>query len=146
MPSVSCMKDIPTLSILLHADILTMSIPSHFHSMDLVLFLADGTTPFISGIKRQVVPSVSGLGGHSSYVNSITCSPNGSHIMSGSLIKTNHLWDPEISDIASTLSCTGYCQLLLSGWVVNLGAEKLFWVPPWQRAGLCFPTNTMAIS
>jgi WD40 repeat protein len=48
MPSVSRSRDIPA-----------MSIPSHFHPMDLVSCLAHGTTPFVSGMQRQVMPSVS---------------------------------------------------------------------------------------
>src|ERR1700719_4112849 len=39
-------------------DIPTMSIPSHFHPMDLVSCLAHRTTPFVSGMQRQVMPSV----------------------------------------------------------------------------------------
>jgi WD40 repeat protein len=86
------------------------------------------------------------LEGHSSIASSVAFSPDGSRIVSGSLDNTIHLWNAKISDVVSTLGCTGYSQLLPSGWVVNSGAEKLFWVPPSNRAGLCFPRNTMTMS
>jgi len=86
------------------------------------------------------------LEGHSFGVYSVAFSPNGSRIVSGSSDKTIHLWDAEVSDIVPTSRWPGYPQVLLSGWVVNSDAEKLFWVPPWNRAGLCFPKNTMTIS
>jgi len=109
------------------------------------------------------------LEGHSSLVNSVAFSPDGSRIVSGSddstirlwdsgtgdaigksleahSGKTIHLWDAELSDIVSTSSWPGYSQLLLSGWVVNSDAERLLWIPIWNRAGLCFPRNTMTIS
>src|SRR5712671_7129019 len=86
------------------------------------------------------------LEGHSGDVSSVAFSPDGSRIVSGLLDQTVHLWGAEVSDIVSTSSWPGYSQLLPSGWVVNSDAEKLFWVPPWNRAGLCFPRNTMTIS
>ena len=86
------------------------------------------------------------LEGHSSIVNSVGFSPDGSRIVSGSFDNTIRLWDAEVSDIVSTSSWPGYSQLLPSGWVVNSDAEKLFWVPPWNRASLCLPGNTMTIS
>src|SRR5712671_6613967 len=86
------------------------------------------------------------LEGHSSPVNSVAFSPDGSRLVSGSSDDTVRLWRAEVSDIFSTSSWPGYSQLLPSGWVVNSNAEKLFWVPPWNRAGLCFPRNTMTIS
>src|SRR5712672_367902 len=39
-------------------DIPTLSVPSPFHPMDLVSCLAHGTSPFVSGMQRQVMPSV----------------------------------------------------------------------------------------
>ena len=66
--------------------------------------------------------------------------------MSGSEDNTTRLWDADMSDIIPTLSSRTYSKLLPSGWAVNSNAEKLFWVPPWSRPGLCFPRNTMTIS
>src|SRR5712671_3158311 len=86
------------------------------------------------------------LEGHSGDVNSVPFSPDGSRIVSGSSDNTIRLWDAEVPDIVSTSSWPGYYQLLPSGWVLNSDTEKLFWVPPWNRAGLCFPRNTMTIS
>jgi hypothetical protein len=37
----------------------SLSIPSHFRPMDLVSCLAHGTRPFVSGMQRPVMPSVS---------------------------------------------------------------------------------------
>src|SRR5712671_3511287 len=86
------------------------------------------------------------LEGHPRLVNSVAFSRDGSRIVSGSSDNTIRLWDAEVSDIVSTSSWPGYYQLLPSGWVVNSDTEKLFWVPPWNRAGLCFPRNTLTIS
>ena len=85
------------------------------------------------------------LKGHSSSVFSVAFSPDGSRIVSGSLNNTIRLWDAKLSHVVSTLGCTCY-SLLPSGWVINSNAEKLFWVPPWHRVGLCFPRNIMTIS
>src|SRR5712675_1682018 len=86
------------------------------------------------------------LEGHSSRVLSVAFSPDGSRIVSGSLDNTIRLWDAKVSDIVSTSSWPGFFQLLPSGWVVDSDAEKLLWVPPWNRVGLCFPRNTITIS
>src|SRR5882757_5959642 len=86
------------------------------------------------------------LEGHSSGVNSVAFSPDGSRIVSGSSDNAIRLWDAEESDIVSTSSWPGFFRLLPSGWVVDSDAEKLLWVPPWNRVGLCFPRNTMTIS
>src|SRR5712675_2454382 len=86
------------------------------------------------------------LEGHSSRVESVAFSPDGSRIVSGSLDNTIRLWDAKVSDIVSTSSWPGFFQLLPSGWVVDSDAEKLLWVPPWNRVGLCFPRNTITIS
>jgi WD40 repeat protein len=165
MPSVSHSRDIPA-----------MSIPSHFRPMDLVSCLAHGTRPFVSGMQRPVMPSVShsrdiptmSVPSHFRPMDLVSCLAHRD--------KTIRLWDAEtgdaigkplegldgsrliilslgcisvshkISDVVSTLGCTGYSQLLPSGWVINSDAEKLFWVPPWNRAGLCYPRNTVTIS
>ena len=120
-----------------------MSIPSHFHPVDLVSCLAHRTRQFVCGMRRQVIA----LGSRSRVIPavfSVAFSPDGSRIVSGSLDKTIRLWDAEMS--VPTMSSRAYSQLLPSGWVVNLNAEKLFRVPPWSRPGLCFPRNTMTIS
>src|SRR5712671_4488757 len=39
-------------------DIPAVSFPLHFHGMDLVSCLAHLTTPFVSGMQSQVIPSV----------------------------------------------------------------------------------------
>ena len=85
------------------------------------------------------------LEGHSSSVKSVSFSPNGSRIVSGSFDYTIRLWDAEMSDIIPTLSSRAYSKLLPSGWAVNSKAEKLFWVPPWSKPGLCFTRNTITI-
>jgi WD40 repeat protein len=82
--------------------------------------------------------------GHSSFVNSVAFSPDGSRIVSGSL-NTICLWNAEISGAASKLGFTEYSKLLLSGLAVNLHSKKLFWVLPWHRAGLCYHRNTVTI-
>ena len=86
------------------------------------------------------------LEGHSSSVFSVSFSPNGSRIVSDSFDYTIRLWDAEMSDIIPTLSSRAYSKLLPSGWAVNSKAEKLFWVPPWSKPGLCFTRNTITIS
>src|SRR5712671_5611389 len=86
------------------------------------------------------------LEGHSSRVLSVAFSRDGSRIVSGSLDNTIRLWDAKVSDIVSTSSWPGFFQLLPSGWVVDSDAEKLLWVPPWNRVGSCFPRNTITIS
>ena len=87
------------------------------------------------------------LEGHSGYVISVAFSPDGSRIVSGSRDNNIRLWDAKMSDIQviPTLSCRG-CSLLPSGWVVNSNADKILWVPPWQRKGLCLPGNILTIS
>ena len=126
----------------------------HSERVRSVAFSPDGSR-IVSGSHNQTIRLLDAetgdtickpLKGPFSAVTSVAFSPDGSRIVSGSSDNTIHLWDAKISYIVSTLGCTGYSQLLPSGWVINSDAEKLFWVPPWHRAGLCFPGNTMTIS
>jgi len=126
----------------------------HSGSLNSVAFSPDGSR-IVSGSSDKTIrlwDAETGdaigkpLEGHSNDVSSVTFSPDGSRIVSGLSAKAISLWEAEGSDIVSTSSWPGYSQLLSSGWVVNSDAEKLFWVPPWNRAGLCFPRNTMTIS
>ena len=123
----------------------------HSNIVNSVAFSPDGSR-IVSGSDDKIIRLWDALTGdaigkpfegHSNNVTSVAFSPDGSCIVSGSDDNTIRLWDANISDI---VSCMSYSQLLSSGWVVNSDSEKLFWVPPWNRVGLCLPRNTMTIS
>jgi WD40 repeat protein len=83
------------------------------------------------------------LQGHTEFVNSITFSPDDKHILSGPNGQT-----------ISTLSVldndpkTGFgdTSRLENGWILNSSSTLLFWVPSWNRVGLCWPRTSMVIS
>ncbi|KAH7922058.1 WD40 repeat-like protein [Leucogyrophana mollusca] len=106
--------------------------------------------------------------GHSSRVLSVAFSPDGKEIVSGSDDSSIRVWDigasldeaemlasgpkeesgispPSLSE-HSTRTIDDSQWTLDRGWVRNSKSELLFWVPPWARAGLWFPRNSLVLS
>ncbi|PVF91385.1 hypothetical protein CPB86DRAFT_770742 [Serendipita vermifera] len=88
--------------------------------------------------------------GHRHTVSSVSFSPDGHHIVSGSDDHTIRIWDLEANFnqvllfISSSLF-TPTSQMNEQGWVLGPNLELLFWVPPDLRLGLLWPNNTLVI-
>ena len=123
----------------------------HSGTVNCALFLPDGQHIVSCSEDRTIRfwdaetgnASARPLEGHSNSVRSLALSPNGRRIVSGSNDNTVRLWD---GDGTYKPCLTDNLRLLSSGWVVNLCSERLFWVPPWNRATLCLGRNSVAIS
>ncbi len=87
---------------------------------------------------------------HTSGVNSVAFSQDSKRIVSGSYDHTIRVWDAEIGkvvvgdhNLANSFTDT---STLVDGWICNSSSKPLFWVPTWNRAGLCWPRNHFVIA
>ncbi len=116
------------------------------------------------------------LEGHTVEVNSVAFSQDSKRIVSGSYDRTIRVWDAETGDVvvdskrivsgsydhtirvwdaeigkvvvgdhnlANSFTDT---STLVDGWICNSSSKPLFWVPTWNRAGLCWPRNHFVIA
>ena len=105
------------------------------------------------------------LKGHTAMVTSVAFSQDSKHIVSGSRDQTIRVWDAETGEFAveplkahnDSLSFVAVLQddhpslftdtsTLSDGWIHNSSSNLLFWVPSWNRPGLCWPRNLFVIS
>ncbi|KAF9459713.1 WD40-repeat-containing domain protein [Collybia nuda] len=89
------------------------------------------------------------LEGHGGGVDSVAFSPDGKSIVSGSEDATIRVWS--VSPHPTGSLWTPAKQLaddwrLENGWVLSSDMTPLFWVPPWNRAGLWWPRNTSVVA
>jgi WD40 repeat protein len=112
--------------------------------------------------------------GHTNGVSSVMFSQDGTRILSGSFDSSIRVWDaepeegpfqghkasinfasshdsPHMANSTGSIRHTMFNRfrgdsIFENGWVLNLPSELLFWVPPWARTGLWWPTNTVVIA
>jgi WD40 repeat protein len=82
------------------------------------------------------------LKGHTHSGNSIGSSLDGEHIVSGSNDRTIRVFSALDNDPPTEFSDS---SMLNDGWVFNSSSTLLFWVPPWNRMGLCWPRTSFVI-
>ncbi|KAF5383057.1 hypothetical protein D9615_004946 [Tricholomella constricta] len=90
------------------------------------------------------------LEGHSGGVDSVAFSPDGQSIVSGSEDESIRVWSVdkyrEIASFGIMEQQLADDWKLQNGWVVSSDGSLMFWVPPWNRAGLWYPRNTTVIA
>ena len=90
------------------------------------------------------------LMGHTGCVNSVAFSPDSKRVASGSHDHTIRVWDAEIGEgVVGNHNLTNIftdTSTLADGWICNSSSNLLFWVPPWNRRGLCWPRNHFVIA
>ncbi|CAE6422381.1 unnamed protein product [Rhizoctonia solani] len=87
--------------------------------------------------------------GHTSSLNSIAFSPQGTCVASASDDATIRICSvrlSESSDNTSNSDTTTKWQLRPDGWVIGSDSELLLWVPPDLHASLLWPSNTTLFS
>ncbi|KAG2361545.1 hypothetical protein BDR07DRAFT_1286817, partial [Suillus spraguei] len=99
------------------------------------------------------------LQGHTTWVNSISFSPDGTRIVSGSSDKTVQLWDGTTGQLVGnpsmgTLVGLGQSRsrrmgpilcLARDGWMIGPNRRLLFWVPPTFRHAFYTPQTAMVM-
>jgi WD40 repeat protein len=79
------------------------------------------------------------LKGHDRWVSSVAFSPDGKRVVSGSPV--------DITPIRYEAICANtslqWKALDAQGWMLSFEDERLFWVPPQHRRGLCWPDTTV---
>ncbi|KAG5636248.1 hypothetical protein H0H81_008651 [Sphagnurus paluster] len=90
------------------------------------------------------------LEGHSGGVDSVAFSPDGHYIVSGSEDESIRIWSVSKSNENGSSGIVdqrlAHDWKLQNGWVINSENSLIFWVPPWNRAGLWYPRNTTVIA
>jgi WD40 repeat protein len=93
--------------------------------------------------------------GHTKWVSSVAFSPDGMKIVSGAYDKTIRVW--KVCIFVSLLDLSHLEQLepspdvwgnqprFTDGWLMNSASERILWVPPHLRDGLCLPWNSLVI-
>ncbi|RDB27538.1 hypothetical protein Hypma_003814 [Hypsizygus marmoreus] len=88
--------------------------------------------------------------GHSGGIDSVAFSPDGDRFVSGSEDETIRVWSidkhRETGSFGITQQHLADDWKLQNGWVLSSDMSLLFWVPPWNRAGLWWPRNVAVIA
>ncbi|KIM75557.1 hypothetical protein PILCRDRAFT_669590, partial [Piloderma croceum F 1598] len=82
------------------------------------------------------------LKGHTDLVNSVAFSQDGHRVISVSQDHTIHVLSVLNNNLANVFTDT---SALAGGWIHNSSSKLLFWVPSWNRPGLCWPRNPFVI-
>jgi WD40 repeat protein len=77
--------------------------------------------------------------GQTGGVGSVTFLPNGERVVSG-------LRGGAILDDDNLINTFTDSSRLEGGWIHNSSSQILFWVPSWNRLGLCWPRNSFVIA
>ncbi|KAF8726639.1 hypothetical protein AX14_007619 [Amanita brunnescens Koide BX004] len=82
------------------------------------------------------------LEGHTQPVSSVAFSRDGNCIASCSADCTIRVFSMLNNDLVNDFTDT---STLTDGWICNSPSKPLFWVPAWNRPGLCWPRNPFVI-
>jgi WD40 repeat protein len=145
-------------------DVVAVPFQGHPNGVTSVAFSQDGKR-IVSGFRDNTIrvsdaetgDVVSGpFQGHSGSVSSVAFSQDGKRVVSGSWDNTIRVWDVggfeapgSFKGFASPshIPTTGFVDSskLVNGWMLGSESELLFWVPPWNRTGLFWPSNIAVI-
>jgi WD40 repeat protein len=101
----------------------------------------DHTTRVWDAETGEVV--VEPLKGHTNWVNSVEFLQDGRHVIPGSSDHTIRIFSVLDKDLVSGFTDA---STLVRGWIHNSSSKVLFWVPYWNRPGLCWPKNSFVIA
>jgi len=123
----------------------------HTNSVNSVAFSQDGKH-IVSGSDDQTIRVwdaetgevvIGPLEGHTDSVNSVTFSQDARCVISCSDDHTIHICSVLENNLANLFTDT---STLVGGWIHNPSSKPLFWVPSWNRPGLCWPRNLLVIA